>query len=106
MAEALTDKHLGLSSTVGADRSDSFQYLVDRVPKRIKWMEGKKITIGGEEVLLTAVSQAIPTFPMSMFKIPQKRCIKGLLMVHLVFGGAMMWIQRKCTSLCDGMEEY
>ena len=34
MTEALTDKYLGLPAIVGADRSDNFQFLIDRVLKR------------------------------------------------------------------------
>jgi hypothetical protein len=70
MTEALMDKYLGLPAIVGADQSDCFQFLVDRICKRI---------IGcGKEVLLKAIAQAIPSYAMSVFKIPQKIC-KGII---------------------------
>ena len=37
---ALSSMYLGLPIMVGVYRSDSFQYLIDSVPKT-KWMEGK-----------------------------------------------------------------
>lgn len=40
MTEALTHKYLGLPAMVGVDRSDCFQFLVDRVCKIISgWKE-------------------------------------------------------------------
>ena len=35
MTESLSDKYLGLPAMVGADRSDCFRHLIDRVNSRI-----------------------------------------------------------------------
>jgi ribonuclease HI len=77
MTEALTDKYLGLPAMVGADRSDSFQFLVDRVCQRINGWKEKILSSGGKEVLLKAIAQAIPSYAMSVFKIPKQTC-KGI----------------------------
>ena len=40
MTESLSDKYLGLPALVGADRSDCFRHLIDRVVTRINgWKE-------------------------------------------------------------------
>jgi hypothetical protein len=78
MTEALTDRYLGLPAMVGADRSDSFQFLVDRVCKRINGWKEKLLSSGGKEVLIKAIAQAIPVYAMSVFKIPKQIC-KGII---------------------------
>ena len=35
MTEALSDKYLGLPSNVGMDKSDCFQFLIDRIVMKI-----------------------------------------------------------------------
>lgn len=72
--EAISEKYLGLPALVGADISDCFNHFVERVWERIAgWME-KQLSLGGKEVLLKVVAQAIPVFAMSMFLIPKGVC--------------------------------
>jgi len=71
MIEALNDKYLGLPAHVGLDKTDCFQYLIDRIVMRISGWKEKLLTIS-KEVLLKSVVQAIPTYAMSVFKIPKK----------------------------------
>ena len=67
--EALSDKYLCLPAIVGADTSDCFKHFVERIRKRILgWME-KQLLVGGKEILLKAVAQAIPVFAMSVFQL-------------------------------------
>ena len=74
MTEAITDKYLGLPAMVGADRSDCFIHFVERIKQRLKgWME-KHLSLGGKEILLKAVAQAIPVFAMSVFNLPKGVC--------------------------------
>ena len=47
MTESLNDKYLGLPALVGADRSDCFWHLVERVRAR-RWLEGKVVESGRE----------------------------------------------------------
>jgi hypothetical protein len=74
LVEALNDKYLGLPSLVGADRSDSFNYLIDRVWDLINGWNEKTLSTGAKEVLLKAVAQAIPAYAMSVFNIPKQVC--------------------------------
>ena len=72
MTEALNDKYLGLPANVGLDKTDCFQYLIDRIVQRISGWKEKLLSAGGKEILLKAVVQAIPTYAMSVFKIAKK----------------------------------
>jgi hypothetical protein len=72
--EALSDKYLGLPAIVGADRSDNFIHFVERIIQRINGWKEKYLSIGGKEILLKAVAQAIPVYAMSVFQIPIGVC--------------------------------
>jgi hypothetical protein len=72
--EALSDKYLGLPALVGADRSDCFESFIERIIQRINGWKEKILSIGGKEILLKAVAQAIPVYAMSVFQIPKGVC--------------------------------
>jgi hypothetical protein len=61
--EALPDKYLGLAATIGAERSDCFLHFVERIIQRINGWKETQLSIGGKEILLKMVSQAILFFP-------------------------------------------
>jgi hypothetical protein len=77
MTESLSDKYLGLPAMVGADRSDCFRHLIDRVNSRINGWKEKLLSMGGKEILIKSIAQAIPVYAMMVFKIPNKIC-KGI----------------------------
>jgi ribonuclease HI len=72
--EAISDKYLGLPALVGADRSDCFEHFIERIIQRINGWKEKMLSIGGKEILLKAVAQAIPVYAMSVFLIPKGVC--------------------------------
>jgi hypothetical protein len=74
--EALSDKYLGLPALVGADRSDCFEHFIERIIQRINGWKEKQLSIGGKEILLKAVAQAIPVYAMSVFLVPKGVCKK------------------------------
>lgn len=74
MTEALSDRYLGLPAMVGLDKSESFEYLVERIVNKLKGWEEKIVSMGGKEILLKAIIQSIPVFAMAVFKIPKKVC--------------------------------
>jgi hypothetical protein len=79
--ETLNEKYLGMPSDVGRSKSGAFKYLEDKVWKKVLgWLE-QLLPVGGKEVLIKSVAQAIPTFSMSCFKLPRDLCqhINGLL---------------------------
>ena len=77
MTESLNDKYFGLPALVGAERSDCFRHLVDRVRQRVNGWKEKLLSMGGKEVLIKSIAQAIPVYAMMVFKIPQNIC-KGI----------------------------
>jgi hypothetical protein len=74
--EALSDKYLGLPALIGADMSDCFLHLVERVLQLIKGWKEKKLSIGGKEILVKAIAQSISVYAMSMFLLPKNVCKK------------------------------
>jgi hypothetical protein len=74
--EALSDKYLGLPTLVGAERSDCFEHLIERIIQRINGWKEKLLSIGGKEILLKEVAQAISVYSMSVFLIPKGVCKK------------------------------
>ena len=79
MTEALNDKYLGLPATLGIDKSDSFQYLIVRLVMRLSGWKEKCLSTGGKEVLIKSVAQAIPTYVLSVFKIPKSKGITAAI---------------------------
>ena len=75
--ESFNDKYLGLPALVGADRSVCFRYLIDRICERTHGWKETQLSIGGKEVLIKSIAQAIPKFVMMVFQIPKNIC-KGM----------------------------
>ena len=69
---ALIDKYFGLPANVGVDKTNCFSFLIERIVKKISVWKENLLSAGGKEILLKALIQAIPTYAMSVFKIPKK----------------------------------
>lgn len=74
VTESLSAKYLGLPAMVGADRSDCIHHLIDRVLTRINGWKEKTLSLGGKEILIKYVAQAIPVYAMMVFRIPKNIC--------------------------------
>jgi hypothetical protein len=74
MTESLSDKYLDFHAIVGSDRTDCFQYLIDRVNAISHGWREKMLSMRGKEILLNSIAQAIPLFAMLVFKIPKNIC--------------------------------
>ena len=68
------EKYLGLPSMVGRKSKSFFNDVKLRVLNKIQGWQHKFFLSGGKEVLIKAVAQAVPTFAMSVFKIPLGLC--------------------------------
>jgi hypothetical protein len=77
MTEALNDKYLGLPAMIGADRSDCFRHLIDRVLTKTKGWKEKLLSMGGKEILIKSIAQAVPAYAMMVFLLPKNIC-KGI----------------------------
>ena len=65
----MSEKYLGMPSDVGTVTNGAFKYLKDRVWSRVEgWME-QCLSTGGNEILIKAVAQAVPTYSMSYFRL-------------------------------------
>jgi hypothetical protein len=66
-----SSKYLGLPSIVGRKKKAIFNYIRDRIWRRIQNWSGKHLSKAGREVLIKSVAQSIPTYCMSSFLLPQ-----------------------------------
>lgn len=98
------ETYLGLPSMIGRSKYSSFMQLKERVWRKIQGWKGKLLFQAGREVLIKAVVQAIPTYTMNVFKLPQKLCHKLEKMIrdfwwgHLGEPRKVHWV--KWDSLC------
>jgi hypothetical protein len=74
--EALCKKYMGLSTTVGNVSDGTFDYVPERIRSFIHGWGGSMLSCAGREVLLKSNAQAVPTYPMSCFRLPSPTCKK------------------------------
>ena len=67
-------KYLGLPMVGGRSKVSTFKELQEKASKRVMGWKEKHISKAGREVLIKSVAQAIPTYSMSLFKIPKTDC--------------------------------
>ena len=67
-------KYLGLLMPIGRLKGDRFQHLKERLSKRLRDYTEKNMSIAAKEILIKAVAQALPTYGMSVFKLPLGLC--------------------------------
>ena len=68
------EKYLGLPMVGGKSKVSTFREVQEWVTKKVMGWKEKNISKAGREVLIKTVAQAIPTYSMSMFKIPKRIC--------------------------------
>lgn len=59
---------------IGRSQKATFSYLKDCVWCRINSQSGNFLSMGGKEVFIKSVLQAIPSYYMSIFLIPPSVC--------------------------------
>ena len=67
-------KYLGLPSLIGRSKTQIFAEIKERVGKKLSGWKEKILSMGGKEVLIKAVAQAIATYSMSCFQLPKGFC--------------------------------
>ena len=68
------EKYLGLPSMIGRRTKSFFNEIKLKVLSKITSWQQKFFSCGGKEILIKAVAQAIPTYAMSVFKLPLGLC--------------------------------
>ena len=68
------EKYLGLPMPNGKSKVGTFKELHGRITKRVMGWKEKFISKAGHEILIKMVAQAIPTYSMSLFKLPKSIC--------------------------------
>lgn len=66
--------YLGLPSAWGRSKKEMFLWILARVNAKLEGWKEKFISKGGKEILIKSVIQAIPTYAMSIFKLPLSIC--------------------------------
>ncbi|XP_024634347.2 uncharacterized protein [Medicago truncatula] len=67
-----TGKYLGLPSMVGRSKKATFSFIKDRVWQKINSWSSKCLSKAGREVMIKSVLQSIPSYIMSIFRLPNQ----------------------------------
>ena len=70
MQDSRHSKYLGLPSFIGRLKKQVFSILKERIGQKLVGWKGKLLSLGGKEILIKAVAQAILTYTMSYFLLP------------------------------------
>ena len=68
------EKYLRLSSLIGQNKKKSFREIKEKLAGKLAGWKEKLLSKVRKEVLIKAVAQAIPTYAISCFKIPDSLC--------------------------------
>uniref|UniRef100_A0A2N9FBI7 Reverse transcriptase domain-containing protein n=1 Tax=Fagus sylvatica TaxID=28930 RepID=A0A2N9FBI7_FAGSY len=102
------EKYLGLPAVVGRNKTQAFKGIRDRVVKRLEGWKERLLSKAGKEVLIKAVIQALPTYSMSCFLLPNQWCadLNSLAAKYWWGGGSaarkIHW--SKWSELCKSKE--
>ena len=66
--------YMGVPSTWGRSKKGGFSYIKGRLLGKLQSWKKTSLSQAGREVLIKAMAQAIPTYPMNLFKFPSSFC--------------------------------
>ena len=64
------ETYLVLPSLIGRSKKNTFHALKERLATKLSGWKEKMLSQAGNEILIKVVAQAIPTYTMSVFKLP------------------------------------
>jgi hypothetical protein len=67
-------KYLGMPTQIGRSKQAGFIFIMDRINKKLKGWKERFLSFAGRSILISAVIQALPTYLMSCFLLPQSMC--------------------------------
>ena len=81
MQESKHNKYLGLPSIIVKSKKEVFAEIKEKVAKKLFGWKEKMLSIGGKEILIKTVAQAIPAYAISCFLLPKGLCdeIEGMM---------------------------
>ncbi|KAL8132867.1 hypothetical protein AgCh_008374 [Apium graveolens] len=80
-------KYLGVPAVFGKNKLEMFNYIKERALKKMQGWKQKLISQFGREILIKHVVQAIPSYSMSCFLLPQKLINKIMMAVRNFWWG-------------------
>ena len=84
------ETYLGLPSLVGKGKCNTFRQLKERLANKLSGWKEKLLSHAGKEILIKAVVQAILTYTMSVFLLPNSLCDEMTSMVRQFWWGRTM----------------
>ena len=104
------ETYLGLPSLVGHSKRNTFRALKERLDNKLLGQKEKLLSQVRKEILIKVVAQAIPTYTMSVFKLPDFLCDEMTSMVRKFWWdqkegrNKMAWLswEKMCTPKKDG----
>ena len=75
------EKYLGLPSLVGKNKCNTFHQLIERLNNKLSRWKEKLLVNVGKEILIKTVAQVVPTYTISVFKLPNILCEEMTSMV-------------------------
>ncbi|MCH81246.1 hypothetical protein A2U01_0002030, partial [Trifolium medium] len=67
-------KYLGIPAYVGRSKQQIFNHLIDKIRAKLKGWKERHLSFAGRAILIKAVAQAMSTYIMSCFMLPQGIC--------------------------------
>ncbi|KAL6219802.1 hypothetical protein ACLB2K_007561 [Fragaria x ananassa] len=100
---AYHEKYLGLSTVLGRDKGKILRKVRERVKNRVEGRHSNLLSLASKEVLVKVVLQTVPTYSMSVFKLPLGLCDELNAVVAKFWWGkkggrGVHW--KKCELLC------
>lgn len=69
-------RYLGLPSLIGRKRKTVFNYIKEKVWKKVQDLNHKNLSKAGKTVMVKNVAQSIPSYSMSCFLLPKSLCLE------------------------------
>ncbi|KAL9676543.1 hypothetical protein QQ045_004757 [Rhodiola kirilowii] len=66
------EKYLGLPVCINGQNSSLWNYLEDRMWKRVNGWKEKMLSVAGKETLIKSVVQALPVYALTCFRMPKR----------------------------------
>ncbi|XP_030924559.1 uncharacterized protein LOC115951516 [Quercus lobata] len=106
------EKYLGLPSLVGKNKKSTFNDIKEKLRKKLTGWKENLLSKAGKEILIKAVAQAILTYSMSCFKLPDSLCKDLTSMIRNFWWGQrheekkmalVRWEKLCAPKACGGM---